>query len=101
MPKQTFFSYLRSGRYGPVTTALGCLYAAAWIFSLIVDQFGEEAPISPFTYGVLVGSRAEVHTMFFRPWVGWWLEHAAYILPAFFPFVLVTLWLDWRKHRAA
>lgn len=101
MPNETFLSYLRSRRCGPVTTGLGCVYAVAWIFSLIACRGGEERPISPFTYPVSVGSRAGTHTEYFRPWIGWWLEHAAYILPAFIPLFLVTYWLDWRRDRAA
>ena len=104
MPQESFWHFFRYSPQGRVSYALGCLYAAGWIFFFIAGAVaGHESPTATFSSSIPIGGHAthEHHILYFRPWIAWWLNFGPLVMVGLFPLVILAQWLRWRRSRAA
>ena len=102
MPKETFITFLKNSRQGLVTYAVGCLYLAGWILLFVFGSGvgGHESASTTFSYPVSIG-RFNHETLYYWPWIGWFLKFGARVLMAVVPFAILLEWLRWRKNHPA
>jgi hypothetical protein len=101
VPKETFLTHLNNCRKGPAAQVLGYAYAAGWIFFFVAGlTAGHESRSATFSYPVPMGG-SEHQTLYFRPWIAWWLHFGPRVLLGLVPLLFLAEWLRWRRHRTA
>jgi hypothetical protein len=102
MSKESFIRFVKDSRQGPVIYTLGCIYAVGWILLFVFGSGvgAHESASAAFSYPVSIG-RSAPETLYYRPWIGWFLAHGPLALMAVLPLAILVWWLRWRKSHAA
>ena len=101
MHQESFWYFFRYAAQGRVTYALGCLYAAGWIFFFVAGAVAGHEGLTPtFSSPVPVGG-ADHQILYFRPWIAWWLHFGPRLLMGLILPVILVEWLRWRRSRGA